>query len=89
MVFVGICKGILAVLLGLFSFFFIFGWLVASALLAFFPFFEKVINFPAQLVGQAAQAGPGSGGYFAVFDFFFQDLLDQFPNFVEQYVINH
>jgi hypothetical protein len=58
--------------------------------LLFFVFlFDQIIDFPADVVGQAAEAGSWGGGQLVVLDLVLEDLLDGLPYLVEQNIVDH
>jgi hypothetical protein len=60
-----------------------------KALALFLFFFEKIINFPANVIGQTAETRSLGCGQFSVADFVLEDFLHFFPDPVKQDVIDH
>jgi hypothetical protein len=52
-------------------------------------FFEKVIDFPADVVGDATDAGGRGCRQLILGDFFLYYFFDFFPDFIEHNVVNH
>jgi hypothetical protein len=51
--------------------------------------FDQIIDLPADVIGQAAEAGFWGGGQLVVLDLILEDLLDGLPYLIEQNIVDH